>query len=81
MEFNELYLQALCSVEDQQNLLGSRERITKWKADVEQALSPHFSDAHQEIRAYGKHIEELRANGAGLEAHPETMNGEIRQLV
>jgi len=61
-----IQLQVLCSVEDQKKLLGSRDRIRKWMTDVEEALSPYFGDVHQEIRAYGKHIEKLRANGAGL---------------
>lgn len=59
-------LQALCRVEDLQNLLGSHEKITKWMVAVEEALDPHFSDAHQEVRAFGKHIAEVRANGADI---------------
>jgi len=31
---------------------------------VEEALNPHFSDGHQEVRAFGKQIAEGRANGA-----------------
>lgn len=56
-------MQVLCSVEDRQILLGSRERIAKWVADIEHALNPYFNDVHQYIGAYGKHIEGLRANG------------------
>lgn len=59
-----MQLQAICCAKDRESLLGSRERLKQWVADVEEALSPHFGDVHEEIFAFGKHLEELRANGA-----------------
>jgi len=50
--------------EGQEKVLGGRDRIKKWMADVEDATSPYFHDVHQEVLVpYAKYIDELRAQG------------------
>jgi len=61
-----MQLQAMCRVEDLQKLLGPRDKVTKWMVSVEEALNPHFKAVHEEVRALGKHIAEVRASGADV---------------
>ncbi|XP_024381082.1 glutathione S-transferase T1 isoform X3 [Physcomitrium patens] len=53
----------LLDKDDHKNMLEHRKRITTWMADVKDATNPEFTDVHQAIFNYSKHVEELRAQG------------------